>query len=54
MAEQGLIGLVDYGAGNLLSVTKAFEYLKIPVKIVNGRADFQRITKLVLLGVGAF
>lgn len=54
MAEQGLIGLVDYGAGNLLSVRKAFEYLKIPVKLVNGNADFQGITKLVLPGVGAF
>lgn len=49
-----MIGIVDYGAGNLRSVRKALDYLKIENRILSGPADFSGIDKLILPGVGAF
>lgn len=49
-----MIGIIDYGMGNLRSVNKAFEYLDFDSFIINDRADFKRADKLVLPGVGAF
>ncbi|HSW59278.1 MAG TPA: imidazole glycerol phosphate synthase subunit HisH, partial [bacterium] len=49
-----MIGIVDYGAGNLLSVAKAFEYLGFSVLIIEKKSDFQRVSKVVIPGVGSF
>lgn len=49
-----MIGIVDYGAGNLMSVKKAFEYLGMKAKLISTRNDMVDIEKLVLPGVGAF
>ncbi len=49
-----MIGIINYGAGNLLSVKKAFDYLSLENKIISGEEDFKDIDKLVLPGVGAF
>lgn len=46
-----MIGVLDYGMGNLRSVLKAFESLGAPVKLVDRIAG---IGKLVIPGVGAF
>jgi imidazole glycerol phosphate synthase glutamine amidotransferase subunit len=48
-----VVGIVDYGASNLLSVKKALNYLGVKCKIV-GTGDMPRVDKLVLPGVGAF
>lgn len=49
-----MIGIVNYGAGNLRSVKKAFDFLDIENLIVENAADISGITKMVLPGVGAF
>jgi len=46
-----LISVLDYGMGNLRSVLKAFEFLGVPVRLVQG---LQGVDKLVIPGVGAF
>ncbi len=49
-----MIGIIDYGAGNLRSVYKAFEFVGAECRIIRTEADFKNIRKLVLPGVGAF
>jgi glutamine amidotransferase len=48
-----MIGIVDYGMGNLLSVFNAFEYLGLSVKICNNPEDLRQVERIVLPGVGA-
>jgi imidazole glycerol-phosphate synthase subunit HisH len=49
-----MIGIIDYGAGNLLSVYKALKFLKVEPKILSKPEEFDGIDKLILPGVGAF
>jgi glutamine amidotransferase len=49
-----MIGIVDYGAGNLYSIVRALEYISAPCKIVKSATDGNRISKMILPGVGAF
>lgn len=49
-----MIGIIDYGAGNLLSVKKAFDYLGVESKIITDRKEFNNLDRVVLPGVGAF
>lgn len=48
------IAIVDYGVGNLLSVTKALEFCGGNVKIISNPEDLLYFSKVVLPGVGAF
>lgn len=49
-----MIQIIDYGAGNLFSVKKAFDYLDISAEIIASPRKFHRGEPLVLPGVGAF
>ena len=49
-----MIAIVDYGAGNLVSVKKALDWLGQKCVITSNPADVQRSTKIVLPGVGHF
>lgn len=49
-----LIGLIDYGCGNIRSVAQAFEYLGHDVTIHQTAAQIKNSDFLVLPGVGAF
>ncbi|MBI3306246.1 MAG: imidazole glycerol phosphate synthase subunit HisH [Candidatus Omnitrophica bacterium] len=49
-----MIVIVDYGMGNLRSVSKALENLGGKIKITSSPQDIQGADKLVLPGVGAF
>lgn len=49
-----MIAIIDYGAGNLKSVKKAFDFLKVESKIVSKSEDLADAKKVVLPGVGAF
>jgi glutamine amidotransferase len=49
-----MIAIVDYGAGNLTSVRKAFEYLGAEIQVTANPADLARAHKIVLPGVGHF
>jgi glutamine amidotransferase len=49
-----MISIIDYGAGNLGSVYKAFRYIGADVNVTNDPAVVERADALVLPGVGAF
>jgi len=49
-----MISLVDYGAGNMASVRKAFEHLELATEIIDKPEQVIKAKKLVLPGVGNF
>lgn len=49
-----MIAVIDYGMGNLRSVTKALEKLGAEVKVTSDPEDIRSADKIVLPGVGAF
>jgi imidazole glycerol-phosphate synthase subunit HisH len=49
-----MIAIVDYGAGNLTSVKKAFEWLGQSCAITSDPAEVERAEKIILPGVGHF
>ena len=48
------IALIDYGMGNLMSVSKALEYVGGNIRLVRTPAEAHGAAALVLPGVGAF
>ncbi|MFH1665726.1 MAG: imidazole glycerol phosphate synthase subunit HisH [Candidatus Omnitrophota bacterium] len=48
-----MIGIIDYGSGNLRSVYNAFRYLEEEVMVCEGPGDIAKADKLVLPGVGS-
>ncbi|MFA5879026.1 MAG: imidazole glycerol phosphate synthase subunit HisH [Candidatus Margulisiibacteriota bacterium] len=49
-----MINIIDYKAGNLKNVLKAFEFLGYKANITNNLDDLKKSSLLVLPGVGAF
>jgi glutamine amidotransferase len=49
-----MIAIVDYGAGNLVSVKKAFDWLGQSCEITSDPAQVSAASKIVLPGVGHF
>lgn len=49
-----MIGIIDYGVGNVKAFLNVYERLSIPAKSVRVSSDFIGLTKLILPGVGAF
>ncbi|WP_449245819.1 imidazole glycerol phosphate synthase subunit HisH [Desulfobacca acetoxidans] len=49
-----MIAIIDYGAGNLRSVAKAFESLGYASHITTSHQDLEKSAAIVLPGVGAF
>jgi glutamine amidotransferase len=49
-----MIGIVDYGMGNLLSVYNACEMVGADVKICRMHSDLKDIERIILPGIGAF
>lgn len=49
-----MIGIIDYGMGNLHSVQKAFERVGAEAQLVTDAAGIEAADKIVLPGVGAF
>jgi imidazole glycerol-phosphate synthase subunit HisH len=49
-----MIVIIDYGMGNLRSVQKAFERIRIPATISSNPQEIEQAEKLVLPGVGHF
>ena len=49
-----MIGIIDYGAGNLKSVKKAFDFLEVKSVVIPSAEEWGAIDRLVLPGVGAF
>ncbi len=49
-----MIGILDYGMGNLSSVFNSLEYLGFDAKIVSSPEDLEELTHLIVPGVGSF
>lgn len=49
-----MIGIIDYGMGNLGSVANALAFLEAPARILAGPAEMAGCDALILPGVGAF
>lgn len=49
-----LIGIVDYGAGNIRNICTVLEYLHYDFFLVQSRDDFFKVDTLIIPGVGAF
>lgn len=48
------IAIVDYGVGNLKSVSNAMKYLGLQTEITGEAGDLERADAIILPGVGAF
>jgi imidazole glycerol-phosphate synthase subunit HisH len=49
-----MIGVLDYGMGNLRSVTNAIEYIGFDAHLISVPSDLKQITHLILPGVGSY
>lgn len=49
-----MIGIIDYGAGNLFSVKNALDYLGYKSIVTSSPDEIRNADKLILPGVGAF
>ncbi len=49
-----MIGIVDYGSGNIQAIRNIYKKLRIDCEFVSEPGQLQSVTKLVLPGVGAF
>ena len=48
------INILDYGAGNILSISRAFEYCGATTNIITNNEDLKNVKNLVIPGVGSF
>ncbi len=49
-----MIGIIDYGVGNIEAFATIYKQLNMPFKIIRTKHDFECVNKLILPGVGAF
>jgi glutamine amidotransferase len=49
-----MIGIIDYGLGNIKAFLNVYERLGIEAKVINKPDEFEGINKIILPGVGAF
>ncbi len=50
----GYTAVVDYGVGNLKSITNAMGYLGLETRITSDERELERANSIILPGVGAF
>ncbi len=49
-----MIAIIDYGVGNLFSLTSSFAAIGAEVKVTNKKEDIESADRIILPGVGAF
>lgn len=49
-----MIAIVDYGVGNLFSLTSSLHYLGLEAKVTSAKEDLFSADRIILPGVGAF
>ena len=49
-----MIGIIDYGLGNIKAISNIYDKLKIKNSLVQSKSDFETVEKLILPGVGSF
>ena len=48
------IGLIDYEAGNITSITNILKYLDAKIDVVKKSSEIKHFNKIILPGVGSF
>ena len=48
------VAIIDYGVGNLLSLKRSLDYLKINSQVTSSKKIIEKSSHLILPGVGAF
>ena len=49
-----MIGILDYGLGNIKAFANIYKNLNIEYKFISKKEEFDKVTKIILPGVGAF
>lgn len=49
-----MIAVIDYGAGNLKSITNALDFLRAKYKVTDKAGDIKKADKIIFPGVGSF
>ena len=49
-----MIAIIDYGAGNLRSITNALDFLRVKYKVTDKAEDIEKADKIIFPGVGSF
>ena len=49
-----MIAVIDYGAGNLKSITNALDFLRVSYKVTDKKEDIEKADKIIFPGVGSF
>lgn len=49
-----MIGIIDYGVGNIKAFSNIYKNFDMPHKIVKTVDDFKDVDKIILPGVGSF
>lgn len=49
-----MVGIIDYGVGNLFSLVSSLAYLGIEAKLVSTEGEIRECERIILPGVGAF
>lgn len=49
-----MIGIIDYGSGNVFAIANLYKRLDIPYMVSNEHRELRKAEKLILPGVGAF
>lgn len=49
-----MVGILNYGLGNIKAFANIYKRLGIDYKIISSVNDFEKVTKLILPGVGSF
>ena len=49
-----MIGIIDYGLGNIRAFANIYHELDVPYRFVTGPEDFDQLSHIILPGVGSF
>ena len=49
-----MIGIINYGSGNIEAITNIYNRLNIECKVINNLVEFDGVDRLILPGVGSF
>ncbi len=52
--KKGIIGIIDYGGGNIGSVRNSLKYLGYKSQVVRNSEHMEKVDKLIIPGVGEF
>lgn len=49
-----MIGILNYGVGNIRAIVNCYQSLNYPVKVIQNRSEMKGVTHFIMPGVGSF